>query len=223
LVRPRCPRRVGRFPPNNYFKPLGVSVSRLAEVVLTVDEFEALRLADLKGCYQEQAAEKMNVSRQTFGRIIESAHRKVAEALVNGKALKIEGGEVELADMRTFQCSDCGATWDIPYDRSKPFECPNCMSPNVHRVEEDKGRARQGRGQQGGKGMGRRGSQGGGAAGFCICPKCGYKKLHESGVPCQGERCPECRGKLVREGSLHHEKIIEGQKKAAQWKKEKGK
>ena len=65
----------------------------LEEVVLTIDEFEAVRLADLEGLYQEQAAEKMNVSRQTFGRIIESARKKVAEALVQGKALKIGGGE----------------------------------------------------------------------------------------------------------------------------------
>jgi ArsR family transcriptional regulator len=65
----------------------------LEEVVLSVDEFEAIRLADLEGFYQELAAKKMSVSRQTFGRILESAHRKVAEALVRGKALKIEGGE----------------------------------------------------------------------------------------------------------------------------------
>jgi hypothetical protein len=67
-------------------------------VTLTVDEIEALRLTDLEGLYQADAAEKMNVSRQTLGRILESAHRKVADALVNGKALLIEGGTVELAD-----------------------------------------------------------------------------------------------------------------------------
>ena len=58
-----------------------------------MDEIEAMRLADLEGMYQEQAAERMDVSRQTFGRIITSAHRKVAEALVEGKALRIDGGE----------------------------------------------------------------------------------------------------------------------------------
>ncbi len=79
----------------------------LEEVILTVDEFEAIRLADLESLYQEQAAEKMDVSRQTFGRIIESAHKKVAEALVKGKALKIEGGEIEMAEMRKFRCYDC--------------------------------------------------------------------------------------------------------------------
>jgi len=64
---------------------------------MTLDEFEAIRLADLDDLYQEQAAAKMNISRATFSRIVDSAHRKVAEALVNGKALRIEGGAVEMS------------------------------------------------------------------------------------------------------------------------------
>jgi predicted DNA-binding protein (UPF0251 family) len=68
----------------------------LEQVALTVDELEALRLADLEGLYQEQAAEEMGVSRQTFGRILEAAHKKVADALVGGKALSIEGGVFEV-------------------------------------------------------------------------------------------------------------------------------
>jgi len=67
---------------------------------MSLDEFEALRLADLEGLYQEQAALRMNVSRPTFGRIIDSAHRKVAEVLVHGKALRIEGGPVHLSGRR---------------------------------------------------------------------------------------------------------------------------
>jgi predicted DNA-binding protein (UPF0251 family) len=65
-------------------------------VTVSVDEVEAVRLADEQGLYQEQAAEKMNVSRQTFGRILESAHKKIAHALVNGKALSVEGGVFEM-------------------------------------------------------------------------------------------------------------------------------
>lgn len=88
------------MPGARYFKPRGIPLSELEEVVLTVDELEAVRLADLMQLYQSQAAEKMNVSRQTFGRIIESAHRKIAQALVDGKALRIEGGEFELSDQQ---------------------------------------------------------------------------------------------------------------------------
>ena len=92
MARPiRC-RRVSSMPESSYFKPRGIPLSLLEEVVLTMDEFEAIRLADLEGLYQEEAAEKMKVSRSTFGRIIESARRKIAEALVKGKALKIERG-----------------------------------------------------------------------------------------------------------------------------------
>jgi predicted DNA-binding protein (UPF0251 family) len=66
----------------------------LEEVVLLKDELEAIRLADLDEKYQQEAADNMNVSRQTFGNIIRSAHQKIADALVNGKALKIKGGVV---------------------------------------------------------------------------------------------------------------------------------
>jgi rubrerythrin len=114
-----------------------------------VDEFEAIRLADLESLYQEQAATEMNVSRQTFGRIIESAHRKVAEALVKGKALKIEGGDFEMAATRKFKCYDCQHTWEISYGTGRPENCPSCKSGNIHRAEEDRGYARGWRAGQG--------------------------------------------------------------------------
>jgi len=84
------------MPKADFYKPRGIPLSVLQHVSLTVDELEAIRLADLGGLYQEQAAEKMNISRQTFGRILESAHKKIADALVNSKALSIEGGQIEL-------------------------------------------------------------------------------------------------------------------------------
>jgi len=70
----------------------------LEEINLALDELEAVRLADLEGLYQEDAAKKMNISRQTFGNIINSAHKKIADALLNAKALKIEGGKVQRVD-----------------------------------------------------------------------------------------------------------------------------
>ena len=142
MARPRNCRRVGSMPESNYFKPRGIPLSMLEEVILTVDEFEAIRLADLEGLYQEQAAKKMNVSRPTFGRIVESAHKKVADALVKGKALKIEGGEFDLASMRKFQCYDCQHSWELPYGTGRPENCPSCKSGNIRRAEEDRGNAR---------------------------------------------------------------------------------
>ena len=95
MPRPcRC-RRIRCNPDTNYFKPRGIPLDMLEEVNLTLDELEAVRLADLKGLYQEEAAKKMDVSRQTFGNIIEKAHRKIADVLLNAKALKIEGGKVK--------------------------------------------------------------------------------------------------------------------------------
>ena len=129
MVRPKCPRQVDGIPGSSYFKPRGIPVSTLEEVVLTIDEFEAIRLADHEKLYHEQAAEKMNISRQTFGRIIESAHKKVADVLINGKALKIEGGTIQApqpAEMRKFRCHHCGHDWTRPFGTGKEDHCPSC-------------------------------------------------------------------------------------------------
>jgi len=91
-------RHVCGIPDKNYFKPRGIPAVELVEVVLNLDEFEAIRLADYEQLYQEEAATRMNISRQTFGRIIETAHKKIADVLMNGKALKIDGGEVTLSE-----------------------------------------------------------------------------------------------------------------------------
>jgi len=94
MPRPCCRRMIAGSPKASAFKPVGMKMFEIEEVVLALDEFEALRLADLDGMYQEAAAVEMHVSRPTFSRIIESAHKKVADALVHGKALRIEGGSV---------------------------------------------------------------------------------------------------------------------------------
>lgn len=106
MTRPKCCRKIACIPDVNYYKPKGIPSSILDEVVLTLDEFEAIKLADFEGLYQEQAAVKMDISRQTFGRIIDSAHRKIADVLIHGKALKIEGGEVRVQNMETKPCSE---------------------------------------------------------------------------------------------------------------------
>jgi predicted DNA-binding protein (UPF0251 family) len=103
MPRPFACRKVSGGFPVCYYKPQGIPMRMLEEVSLALDEMEALRLADFEGMYQAEAAEKMGVSRQTFGNIVKAARRKVAEALVSGKAIKIEtqdsvssqGGEAE--------------------------------------------------------------------------------------------------------------------------------
>lgn len=98
MPRKKCIRHIADIPDIKYYKPAGVPVRDLYEVVMHLDEIEAIKLADLEKNYQEEAAKKMNISRQTFGRIIEEAHQKIADALINGKAIRIEGGNVELKE-----------------------------------------------------------------------------------------------------------------------------
>jgi uncharacterized protein len=126
MSRPKCCRHVAAMPDKTCFQPKGMTASSLAEVLLTIDEYEAIRLADFEGLYQEQAALMMNISRQTFGRIVESAHRKVADVLVNGKALKIEGGDVSLEEAKQIRCHRCRQTFSLCCEAEGAAICPHC-------------------------------------------------------------------------------------------------
>lgn len=92
-----------------------------------MDELEAIRLADFAGLYQEVAAKKMKISRQTFGNIITSAHKKVADFLINSKRLAVEGGKVEM-DACRFTCAKCRHTWAVQCGTKRPDACPQCKS-----------------------------------------------------------------------------------------------
>ncbi len=91
-MRPKKTRWVKCEPGEKCFRPQRKSLSKLEGVLLTLDEFEAVRLADFGGLKQVEAARKLKISRPTFSRIIASAHKKIGDALVNVKAIKIEGG-----------------------------------------------------------------------------------------------------------------------------------
>jgi predicted DNA-binding protein (UPF0251 family) len=97
MPRPRKARLVQGGPMANVFKPLGIPARSLEEVVLPVEGLEALRLCDLDKLDQETAAARMNVSRQTFGRVLAEARGSVSEALVMGKMIRIQGGTYTLA------------------------------------------------------------------------------------------------------------------------------
>ncbi len=120
MSRPPCCRRVEGKPIVSVFKPTGIPARDLTTVVMTLDEFEAVRLADLEGLYQAGAAERMGISRPTFGRIIESAHRKIAQALVGGQALVIEGGSVRTVQTLDIPWKACSHAW------RGPDLCPRC-------------------------------------------------------------------------------------------------
>ena len=118
MSRPPCCRRVRGAPATIVYGPQCARARRSVPIVMTLDEFEALRLAHLEQLYYEKAAAQMDVSRPTFGRIIESAHRKVAEALVHGRMLKIEGGAVRLDQPENPPCP-----WCVPGTNRRPDCC----------------------------------------------------------------------------------------------------
>jgi predicted DNA-binding protein (UPF0251 family) len=139
MARPFKSRRICCSPDSNYFKPAGVPMGVLEEISLTMDEFEALRLADLEGLYHESAAQEMNVSRQTFGNIIASARKKMADCIVNTKAIKIEGGIFTMENKRTFVCAKCQHEWQVPFGTQRPHKCPECESRDIHRSPKERG------------------------------------------------------------------------------------
>jgi predicted DNA-binding protein (UPF0251 family) len=137
MVRPLKDRLVAFNPDVSYFKPRGIPLMELEEVVLKVDECEAIRLADLMNLSHEEAGERMGVSRATFGRIVQRARKSIADAVINGKAIKIEGGQYRLVgDTRLFFCSGCNQTWNEPLGTGPPSECPSCKGTDFNRIRE---------------------------------------------------------------------------------------
>ena len=96
MPRPRRCRWVHKRPNTTYFKPAGISIRELEETILTIEEYEAIRLKDLENLDQEIAAKKMNISQPTFHRLITTARKKIADAIINSKAIKIQGGNFKL-------------------------------------------------------------------------------------------------------------------------------
>lgn len=132
MPRPRKWRRLRHEPEPAIFKPVGLPLEKLEQVTLLHEELEALRLADLEGQHQADAANQMSVSRSTFQRLVTEARRKVALALVNGAALHIEGGTFRVIAVR-WHCGECGHDWDIVHGsgQGRPESCPRCGSPTI--------------------------------------------------------------------------------------------
>ncbi|MFW9985589.1 MAG: DUF134 domain-containing protein [Candidatus Odinarchaeota archaeon] len=128
-------RRFVRAEPNvTYYKPRGIPIGTIGEVVLNIDEFEALRVKDHLGLPQKEAAQQLKVSQPTLHRILKSAHAKVAHALVNGMALRIDGGPYDLPKVRWFRCFTCQTQWTEPFGTGRPEVCPRCDSHYLRRL-----------------------------------------------------------------------------------------
>lgn len=129
MSRPTKVRRVEFFPKDTYFVPWGKSKCEIEEIDLKVEELEAMRLKDIEELNQEECAVKMQVSRQTFQIIIDSARKKVAIALTEGNAIRISGGNYRVKFCK-LKCSNCGSIYEISFEKDK-YICPSCGSEKI--------------------------------------------------------------------------------------------
>ena len=141
------------LPEITYFKPAGIPLRDLEEVVLSVEELEALRLHEVEGLDPEESARRMEVSRPTFVRALHQARQKIATAVVRGQAIRISGGNFRMEaaeeEVRRFRCSACGHEWTVPFgtgERGRDMLCPECQSSGPCRVESGQGQGKGGRG-----------------------------------------------------------------------------
>lgn len=136
MPRPMKPRKIAFMPENRYFIPVGKPQCQLEEIQLKLEEVEAMRLKDIEKLSQEECAEKMHVSRQTFQLVIDKARTKVAKALTEGKAINIQGGNYTL-NICKYQCESCGHEFNEAYEK-EILVCPVCGAEEVGCI--DKGR-----------------------------------------------------------------------------------
>jgi predicted DNA-binding protein (UPF0251 family)/DNA-directed RNA polymerase subunit RPC12/RpoP len=165
MAKPKKERFVMQPPSAVYYKPQGIPLYRLEQVILAVEEYEAVRLVDYEGLQQKDAAERMKVSRATCARILESARHKIAAALTGGKAIRIQGGSFVLG-RNSYRCRDCSTFWETPAEGdaevSGTLSCPRCRSERVLDLGREVGRGGFCSANEAGKGGGRhrRGSRG---------------------------------------------------------------
>ncbi len=112
------------------YKPFGVPMRELESVVMSIEEYEALRLADYENLTHEEAAVRMNISRPTFTRLYDKARKNVAKAFVEGKAIIIRGGTF-ISGEYWYRCKNCHETIvsDTPEEN-----CDKCNSPNITKI-----------------------------------------------------------------------------------------
>ncbi len=135
LSRPTKWRKVEFIPNIQYFIPLNSEKNKVEENVIRIEEVEAIRLKDVEKLEQEECAERMEVSRQTFQRILNTGREKIADSIVNGKAIRIEGGNFT-RNICPVRCLDCQKEWKESYENFEKiikgeYSCPDCQSKKI--------------------------------------------------------------------------------------------
>ncbi len=138
MVR-KVKRRVSCLPKATYFKPREIPLCELEIINLSIEELESIRLCDLLQVEQNDAADRMGISRKTFWNDLQKARQKVVDALVNGKAIQISGGDyVKTGECKVeFLCQSCRHVWESPCDQGRPECCPECNSDSIYRIGGD--------------------------------------------------------------------------------------
>lgn len=181
MPRPKRKRIIANPPVMEGFKPFGIPITNLEPVVLLFEEYESIRLADYEGLTQQEASEKMNISRPTFTRVYERARRTIACAFVEGKAIFIEGGDYHSDDYWT-RCEKCLKVIISKQDIKK---CAYCDSKVLRRLNTP--------------------SQNSVSNVYCICVHCQKKIPHQKGIRCREISCTDCGKLMMREGGYHHQ------------------
>ncbi|MFZ7103606.1 MAG: DUF134 domain-containing protein [Peptococcaceae bacterium] len=135
MARPIKWRKIENVPAIAYFVPSDKEIPEVQENILKLEELEAVRLKDLEGLEQGECADKMEVSRPTFQRILLSAREKIADSLVNGKTIHIEGGNFT-QNICPVRCKDCGKEWMESFEKLNSIKdgsyvCIDCGSKNI--------------------------------------------------------------------------------------------
>ena len=126
MSRNKKERTIGAPPLFTSFKPSGIAGRHLNNTILTLDEYEAIRLADYKGFSHDEASKEMRISRPTFTRLIEKARKKTAQMIISGNMLTIEGGNIHFKN-NIIKCNNCEQMFSIKMGKELK-QCPNCNS-----------------------------------------------------------------------------------------------
>ncbi|MFT8316203.1 MAG: DUF134 domain-containing protein [Clostridium sp.] len=129
MPRPVKYRKIENLPQYTYFVPMGRRKCEIEDIIIKVEELEAIRLKDIEDLNQEECAKKMHISRQTFQNIIDNARKKIATAIIEGKAINISGGNYTM-NICQFKCLVCNNIYEIKYEEDRTI-CPICGSKQV--------------------------------------------------------------------------------------------
>ncbi len=138
MPRPKQCRIIEGPPRCEGFKPKGIPSRLVKKIILSIDEYESIRLADHLGLEHEEASKRIGISRSVFTRLVERARTKVANALVEGCELVIEGGEYHF-ETQCFRCNDCHYVMNVPMGEGQPEKCVQCGSTRIENLNEQYG------------------------------------------------------------------------------------